>query len=48
MTGLVKAGVLLNDGWTHVAGWDDSWEVNKATEPGVFITIEPVSHPTRL
>ena len=41
LDGLVKAGVLPNDGWGEIAGWSDSFVVDKA-RPGVLITITPV------
>lgn len=36
--GLVKAGVLAGDGWKHVAGWTDDFDVEPVA--GVHITIE--------
>lgn len=36
---LVKAGILKNDGWSDIDGWDDQWcVVNK--NPGVLVTLE--------
>lgn len=39
--GLVTAGVLVNDGWSQIAGWSDAWAVSD--QPGVLVTIEEVS-----
>lgn len=36
--GLVQAGVLPNDGWRHVAGWSDHFEVDKE-RPGALVRI---------
>ena len=36
---LVTAGVLQNDGWRHIAGWTDDWEIGV---PGVHVTLEEV------
>lgn len=38
--GLVKAGILANDGWGQVAGWSDRFEVSP--DPGVVVEIEEV------
>ena len=38
---LVKAGVLQGDGWKHVAGFSDSFEVDKVN-PRVEVEIEEV------
>jgi len=38
---LKSAGIVKNDGWTHVAGFTDTWEVSD--EPGVFVLIEEVA-----
>jgi hypothetical protein len=38
---LKETGIIPNDGWTHIAGWSDRWEVN-ATQPGVFVELEEV------
>jgi hypothetical protein len=35
---LVTAGILPGDGWAHVAGFSDTWRVDKA-HPGVLVTI---------
>ena len=35
---LVAQGILGNDGWTHIAGFSDTWEVSD--EPGVLVIIE--------
>ena len=37
LDGLVLAGVLKGDGWAHVAGWTDTFEVGD--QPGVSVTI---------
>ena len=41
LDGLVAGGVLDDDGWEQIAGFSDSWRVDK-TNPGVFVTIFPV------
>lgn len=41
LDGLVKAGVLENDGWGQVHGWSDAWVVDP-TRTGVELQIEPV------
>lgn len=41
LDGLVAAGVLKNDGWGEVAGWEDRFSVDKA-RPGVKVTMRPV------
>ena len=38
LDGLVEAGVLKTDGWNHVSGWIDKFEVIKA-KPGVEVEI---------
>lgn len=38
LDGLVQAGVLPGDGWAHVAGWSDRFEVSKAA-PGARVRI---------
>ena len=40
LDGLVKARVLVNDGWDEIAGFEDVWLV--AAPPGVIVTIESV------
>lgn len=37
--GLVKAGTMPGDGWAHIAGWSDSFEVDPHRH-GVRVTIE--------
>ncbi|MFP4662686.1 MAG: RusA family crossover junction endodeoxyribonuclease [Halanaerobiales bacterium] len=39
LDGLVEAGVLKNDGWSEVKGWEESWEVDK-DNPRVEVTLE--------
>ncbi len=39
--GLVKAGVLANDGWSEIAGWTDTFEVGEFA--GVEVTMEEVT-----
>jgi Holliday junction resolvase RusA-like endonuclease len=36
---LVHSGVLKNDGWDHVIGWEDRWIVDP-DNPGVVLTLE--------
>lgn len=38
LDGLVKAGVLADDGWDEVEMWIDRFQVDKA-KPGVLVTI---------
>jgi len=38
---LVKAGVLQGDGWRHVAGFSDSFEVDKRN-PRIEVKLEEV------
>lgn len=40
LDGLVLARVLDGDGWEHVDGWKDTFDVGKA--PGVRVTLIPV------
>lgn len=35
---LVAAGVLENDGWSQIAGFEDYWEVSET--PGVLVVID--------
>ncbi len=42
LDGLVKAGVLQGDGWAHVAGWSDAFDVDPVRH-GVEVTIEEAS-----
>ena len=37
--GLVLAGLLKGDGWKHIAGFTDTWEVG---EPGVWVEVREV------
>ena len=39
LDGLVKAKVLPGDGWKHVVGWSDYFEVGD--KPGVLVTLVP-------
>jgi hypothetical protein len=41
LDGLVKAGVLEEDGWNQIAGWTDRWEVSQ--RPGVLIELRPAA-----
>jgi hypothetical protein len=36
--GLVAAGVIPGDGWRYIAGFSDTWRVDKS-RPGVLVTI---------
>ncbi len=36
---LVKCGILPDDGWDEILGWEDSWVVD-TDKPGVWITLE--------
>ena len=38
---LVREGILQGDGWRHVDGWEDRFEVQKEN-PGVYVIIEGV------
>lgn len=38
LDGLVRAGVLPGDGWAHVVGWSDHFELDKAA-PGARVRI---------
>ena len=38
---LVKAGILKNDGWAQIVGWQDRWEV-ETEKPGVLVEMEDV------
>lgn len=38
---LVRAGVLAGDGWRHIVGFSDAFEVDKVS-PRVEVTIEEV------
>lgn len=42
LDGLVKAGVLKNDGWEQVKSFQESWEVDK-DEPRIEVILEDVS-----
>ena len=39
LDGLVYAGLLKGDGWSHIAGFTDKWEVG---EPGVWVEVREV------
>lgn len=41
---LLKAGVLKNDGWQNIAGFSDSFEVDKKN-PRIEVYIEEVETP---
>lgn len=41
LDGLVKSGVIKNDGWSEVKGFKESWEVDK-NNPRIEVTIIPV------
>lgn len=43
---LVKLGVLENDGWKNITGFEDHFEVNKK-EPGVLVEIVEVDNDQR-
>ena len=38
LDGLVKAGILPDDGWAHVLGFADKWVVD-AKNPGVYVEL---------
>lgn len=38
LDGFVTAGILANDGWGEVAGWEDRFFVGD--KPGVLVTID--------
>jgi len=37
--GLVEAGILNNDGWSDISGFDDHWDVD-VKRPGVYVEIK--------
>ena len=37
--GLVKAGILKNDGWTEIVGFADTFTVVEKGEEGVMVTL---------
>ena len=41
LDGLVKSGVISNDGWKEVAGWEESWEKDKEN-PRIEVEIKEV------
>lgn len=41
LDGLVKSGVIKNDGWGEVKGFKESWKVDK-DNPRIEVTIIPV------
>lgn len=43
--GLVRAGVLKNDGWEEIVSFSDEWQV--ASPPGVTVVIEPAFADSR-
>lgn len=36
---LVNCGILMNDGWGQILGWNDAWIVDQE-RPGVLVTLE--------
>ena len=38
LDGMVRAGMIHSDGWKHVFGWTDQFQVNKK-DPGVFVEV---------
>ena len=38
LDGLVKAGVLRNDGWSEIAGFSDTWCVSR--KAGVWVVLD--------
>ena len=40
LDGLVRARVIPGDGWKHISGFTDTWEVGQ--KPGVHVQILPV------
>ena len=40
---MVAAGVIENDGWDQVAGWQESWKVDKQY-PRIEIIIEEINN----
>lgn len=42
LDGMVKAGLLPNDGMKNIAGFVDSWEVLPDTNGGVIVTVREV------
>ena len=38
LDGLVKAGVLPDDGWKHVIGFADKWVIDR-DNPGVYVEL---------
>lgn len=39
LDGMVKAGMIENDGWKQIAGFADTWEVRPDTDGGVIVTV---------
>jgi hypothetical protein len=44
LDGLVKAGILENDGWGQIHGFADHWQHDKA-HPGVLVEIRCLGRP---
>ncbi len=40
LDGIVKAGLLKNDGWKSIAGFTETWELGK--EPGVWVEVREI------
>ncbi len=47
LDGFVEIGILHNDGWKHVVGWIDRFEVNK-DNPGVEVIIHEADNGDEL
>lgn len=39
LDGMVKSGVIPNDGMKNIAGFTDTWEVRSDTNGGVIVTV---------
>lgn len=39
LDGMVKAGMLPNDGWNNIAGFVDTWECMPETNGGCIVTV---------
>lgn len=42
LDGMVKAGLLAGDGQKHVAGFTDTWEVDRNSTGAVIVTVREV------
>lgn len=40
LDGMVKAGMLPNDGMKNIEGFQDTWEVDPDTNGGVIVTVK--------